>query len=118
MSEPTRADIERAEDRHGQRREFLSYVWGVVLALVLTVVPFLLVERQSMPRRWLLVAIGALALVQAIVHFRFFLHIGFHRKREDLHLILFSALLLFIMVAGTIWIMANLAGRMAMPMAP
>ena len=63
-----------------------------------------------------LVLAFALSLVQMIVHFRFFLHIGFHQKREDLQLILFSTLLLFLMVAGTIWIMASLAGRMAVPM--
>ena len=53
-----------------------------------------------------------------VVHFRFFLHIGFREHREDLQLILFSALLLFIMVAGTIWIMASLALRMGMSMQP
>ena len=60
-------------------------------------------------------AIGDFALVQMLVHFRFFLHIGFRQKREDLQLLLFSALLLTIVVAGTIWIMASLAQRMAMP---
>ncbi|HEY8229058.1 MAG TPA: hypothetical protein VIG31_01260 [Rhodanobacteraceae bacterium] len=51
-----------------------------------------------------------------IVHFRFFLHISFSHKREDLQLILFSTVLLIIMVAGTIWITASLATRMAVPM--
>ena len=45
---------------------------------------------------------------------RHLLHIGFEKNRDDLLLILFSALLLIIMVAGTIWIMASLALRMAM----
>ena len=64
----------------------------------------------------LLIVVGVFALVQMIVHLRFFLHISFRQKREDLQLILFSALLLTIMVMGTIWIMASLALRMAMPM--
>jgi cytochrome o ubiquinol oxidase operon protein cyoD len=63
----------------------------------------------------LFLVIGAFALVQMLVHFRFFLHIGFRQNREDLQLLLFSALLLTIMVAGTVWIMASLAQRMAMP---
>lgn len=62
------------------------------------------------PFRWL----GLFAAV--IVHFRFFLHISFSHKREDLQLILFSTVLLIIMVAGTIWIMGSLATRMAVPM--
>lgn len=107
------ADLEREE-----RQEFRSYVWGVGLALLLTLVPFALVHWAGLPRSALLIVIGAFALVQMVVHFRFFLHIGFRQKREDLQLILFSTLLLIIMVGGTIWIMFSLAQRMTMPMLP
>jgi cytochrome o ubiquinol oxidase operon protein cyoD len=78
-------------------------------------VPFALVHWVAMPRLSLPSVIGAFALAQMVVHFRFFLHIGFRQKREDLQLILFSTLLLVIMVAGTIWIMASLAMRMTLP---
>ncbi|MEO6974140.1 MAG: cytochrome C oxidase subunit IV family protein [Rhodoferax sp.] len=118
MIEPTHADIDQAERRHDEQREFRSYVWGVGLALMLTLAPFALVHWGVMPRFALFIVIGAFALVQMAVHFRFFLHIGFSQKREDLQLILFSALLLMIMVAGTIWIMASLATRMSLPMPP
>ncbi len=99
-----------------ERRDFRSYVWGFCLALLLTMVPFALVYWLAIPRFPLLILIGVFALAQILVHFRFFLHIGFKQKREDLLLILFSALLLTIMVAGTIWIMASLAMRMPLPM--
>ncbi len=85
------------------------------MALVLTLVPFALVHSAAMHGSRLLILIGAFALVQIVVHFRFFLHISFRQKREDLQLILFSTLLLVIMVAGTIWIMASLAMRMSLP---
>ena len=98
-----------------ERRELRSYVWGVGLALLLTLMPFALVHWAAMPRVPLLIVVGAFALAQMLVHFRFFLHIGFTGNREDLQLIVFSALLLTIMVAGTIWIMASLATRMGMP---
>ncbi len=101
-----------------ERRDFRSYVWGIGLGLFLTLVPFALVYWAFIPRFPLLILIGALALVQMMVHFRCFLHIGFKQKREDLHLILFSILLLTIMVAGTVWIMASLALRMTMPASP
>ena len=55
------------------------------------------------------------ALTQMLVHFHFFLHLGIKGNREDMLLIVFSALLLTIMVAGTIWIMASLARRMGIP---
>lgn len=112
----TRDQAERAQE---ERREFRSYVWGIGLALVLTVLPFALVQwNPGVARLPLLMVIGAFALVQMLVHFRFFLHIGFRQQREDLQLILFSALLLVIMVGGTIWIMASLGVRMALATHP
>lgn len=115
MNENERTAEERDAARCEERREFRSYAWGIGLALGLTLVPFALVYWAVLPRSTLLIVIGAFALVQMLVHFRFFLHIGFRQKREDLLLILFSALLLAIMVAGTIWIMASLGMRMTMP---
>ena len=95
-----------------ERKEFRSYLWGTGLALLMTLIPFALVHWAALPRAQSLVVIGAFALAQMVVHLRFFLHISWKQKREDLQLILFSSLLLFIMVAGTIWIMASLATRM------
>jgi cytochrome o ubiquinol oxidase operon protein cyoD len=107
-----------SETQREERKEFRSYVWGIGLALLLTLVPFALVHWAAMPQFSLLIVIGVLALIQMVVHFRFFLHIGLRQKREDLQLILFSVLLLAIMVGGTVWIMASLATRMAMPGQP
>ncbi len=57
--------------------------------------------------------IGLCALVQVVVHFRFFLHIGWERStRDDLQLILFTTLIILLMAGGTIWIMGNLHARM------
>lgn len=95
------------------RRELRSYAIGLVAALALTVIPFALVAWLDEPRQTALVVIGVLALLQIVIHLRFFLHVDLSRqKREDLQLILFSGLLLAIMAFGTIWIMANLQVRM------
>lgn len=95
------------------RRELRTYVWGYGLALVLTLVPFGLVYWSAMAPAALYLAIGPCAIAQAVIHFRCFLHIDPPRQNvDDLHLILFSSLLLFFMVGGTIWILANLATRM------
>jgi cytochrome o ubiquinol oxidase operon protein cyoD len=118
MIEQARDGGDAATCKLEERREFHSYVWGIALALLLTLAPFALVHWAAMSGVSLLCVIGALALVQMVVHFRFFLHIGLWQKREDLQLILFSTLLLVIMVAGTIWIMASLALRMTMPAQP
>jgi cytochrome o ubiquinol oxidase operon protein cyoD len=118
MMEQTLDGGDAATRKSEERKELQSYLWGVALALILTIVPFALVHWAAMAGLPLLCAIGVVALVQMVVHFRFFLHIGFWQKREDLQLILFSTLLLVIMVAGTIWIMASLAIRMTLPAQP
>lgn len=109
---------DRSGGKQLMRRELRAYVSGAILALFLTLVPFAAVHWHVMPRYALYYLIGAFALVQMVVHFRCFLHIGLRQKREDLQLILFSALLLTIIVGGTIWIMFNLAVRMMLPMHP
>ena len=118
MIELTRDGEDAATRKLEEQKDFNSYVWGIALALVLTLVPFALVHWAAMRGLSLLSVIGAFALVQMVVHFHFFLHIGFRQKREDLQLILFSTLLLVIMVAGTIWIMASLAIRMTLSQYP
>lgn len=109
-----RAQVPKVGPERGpeERRDFRSYVWGVGLALVLTVIAFALTQWGVIARVPLLIVIGILALSQMIVHFRFFLHITFSQKREDLQLILFTTLLLSIMVGGSIWIMGSLEMRM------
>lgn len=104
------------ENHAAEIRERLGYLVGAAMALVLTLTAFGLVYTKILPHRWLMTAIGVLALLQIVVHFRYFLHLGFHHKKEDLHLVLFTGLILLIMASGTIWIMSSLALRMSMPM--
>ena len=93
--------------------ELRSYLIGYALALLLTVPPFVLVWTKALTPWTVGWIIAVAAVVQMAVHFRFFLHIRLKgQAREDLHLILFSTLLLIMMGGGTIWIMASLAERM------
>ncbi|WP_370526767.1 cytochrome o ubiquinol/quinol oxidase subunit IV, partial [Salipiger sp. PrR007] len=52
-------------------------------------------------------------LAQIAAHFRFFLHIDLWRShRDDLMLILFTALIILLMVGGTKWILFDQWSRM------
>ncbi len=102
-----------AEERKDYARELGSYLVGLGLALLLSLVPFAVVSSGAVSATQSLWVIAVLALIQIVVHFRCFLHIDFSKqKREDLQLILFSVLLLVIMSGGTIYIMHNLDARM------
>lgn len=95
------------------KQDVKTFTWGLILALILTAIPFSMVAFGQFKSSTLLWVIAVLGLTQILVHFRFFLHINLTKqKRDDLQLILFSFLLLVIMAGGTIWIMYNLAGRM------
>ncbi len=94
-------------------RETVSYAIGYVLALALTAAAFAVVHWPSFPARTTLAIVLALALLQMVVHFRFFLHISLRKSaRHDLLLILFSSLIILLMVSGTLVILFNLRSRM------
>ena len=97
-------------ERHGLG----SYLVGFVLAVVLTAIPFYLVATHALPPSRIMYVIAAAAVLQILVHLRFFLHLDFiSTPRENLLAIAFTAVLLSIMVGGSLWIMIDLHTRMA-----
>jgi cytochrome o ubiquinol oxidase subunit IV len=93
-------------------QDFKSYCIGGLLALMLTALAFGLVIFEILPHFERLIALAILAVAQIVVHFRYFLHISWRSHRDDLQLVLFTSLILFLMVGGTIWILFNLHERM------
>jgi cytochrome o ubiquinol oxidase operon protein cyoD len=92
-----------------------SYVIGFVLALILTAIPFALVAAHPLPRLTTLAIIAVAAVIQILVHLRYFLHLDLtSTPRENLLAILFAAILIVIMVGGSFWIMFDLHNRMSM----
>tara|TARA_A100001391_G_scaffold273_2_gene642 strand:+ start:58246 stop:58629 length:384 start_codon:yes stop_codon:yes gene_type:complete len=93
--------------------EIKSYTTGFIASLLLTVGGFA-AALSDLPTTWKVVLICVAALLQIITHMRNFLHLSFSggQSREDLLLVLFSAILLTIMAGGTWYIMSDLSGRM------
>jgi len=95
-------------------RRLRTYLTGFALALVLTAIPFALVALEALPRLPLLIVIAAAAVVQILVHLRYFLHLNLTTTpRENIVAIVFAAILIFIMVGGSLWIMLDLQQRMS-----
>lgn len=94
-------------------RETLGYVVGLTSALALTALSFAAVQWRWLDTYALVSLVFGLGVIQMLVHFRFFLHIGLQRSsRDDLMLILFSVLIVTLMAGGTIVLMLNLRERM------
>ncbi|HEY8709727.1 MAG TPA: cytochrome o ubiquinol oxidase subunit IV [Burkholderiaceae bacterium] len=100
-------------DRNATTGELRSYAVGLALAMLLTAVPFALVAWGALDRSAVLIVIAITALLQAGVHLRFFLGIGARgTPRDNLLALAFAAVLIVIMIGGSLWIMMNLHQRM------
>jgi cytochrome o ubiquinol oxidase subunit IV len=96
-----------------ETRDLRSYLTGFVLALVLTAIPFALVYFDLLSVGPAIAVIAVAAVIQVVVHLRFFLHIDFKRTpRDDLLALAFAGFIIFIMVGGSLWIMIDLYYRM------
>ncbi len=90
-----------------------SYITGFILAVILTLIPFWVVWSSSFSAKLLFGIITLCALVQVLVHLRFFLNISLkHTGKDYLTALFFAGVLIFIMVGGTIWILYDLNFRM------
>ena len=105
-------------DKHSEHDSDLrNYIVGFVLSIVLSAGAFFVMLVDHFSRETTVVVLGCLGLLQLFVQLRYFLHIDGRRENlEDLYLILFSGLVLLMMVVGTVWILADLYGRMGMDM--
>jgi cytochrome o ubiquinol oxidase operon protein cyoD len=92
-----------------------TYLTGLVLALVLTAIPFGLVYSPLLSTQATIAVIALAAVAQVVVHLRFFLHIDFRSTPgENLVVLVFTLFLIFVMVGGSLWIMFDLHYRMGM----
>lgn len=121
---------------NGNHVYLTTYLFGFVLALILTLLAFGLViigadvplgsiasllgvfsnvqiSMGEMPHRFIVMGIFILAFAQILVHLRYFLHLGLSpSQRWNTLSILFTLLIIIIMAGGTLWIIFSLNGLM------
>ena len=86
-----------------------TYIVGYGLTVLLTIGAFALVAQQSLSKRNLVAVVISLAVIQLFVQLRFFLHLGKESKpRWNLAAFAFMAVVLVILVFGSLWIMYSL----------
>jgi cytochrome o ubiquinol oxidase subunit IV len=95
---------------------FLSYTAGLGLAILATIASFIVSQTNLLWAPGIPVGLIVLAFAQIGVHLVFFLHLGSAPDNTNNILALaFGVLIVFLVITGSIWIIANLNANM-MPM--
>jgi cytochrome o ubiquinol oxidase subunit IV len=93
-----------------------SYLVGLALATLLTVVSFFIAQTTLVWQPSIPVALAVLAIAQMGVHLVFFLHITTGPDNvNNVMALAFGVLIVLVLMTGSLWIMANLNHNM-MPM--
>jgi cytochrome o ubiquinol oxidase subunit IV len=93
-----------------------GYLTGLALAILLTIASFWFAHSGLVYRPAVPVTLVALAIAQMGIHLVFFLHITTAPDNTNNVLALaFGVLIVFVLVFGTVWVMANMNKNM-MPM--
>jgi cytochrome o ubiquinol oxidase operon protein cyoD len=96
--------------------ESVAYVIGLGLALLLTGVSFWVASTSTLWGPGVAVGLVVLAIAQMGVHLVFFLHITSGPDNTNNVLALaFGVLIVFLVMVGTIWIMAHMNMNVGMP---
>src|SRR5258705_11976813 len=94
----------------------LVYTIGLLLAVILTGVSFWVTNTSLLWGPGVHLGLAVLAIAQMGVHLVFFLHIGTGPDSTNNVLALaFGVLIVFLVVAGSLWIMADLNASMTLP---
>ncbi len=104
-----------AEHGHGTLKGYLT---GFALSVVLTAVPFWVVMTGALAGSWAVTVIVACAIVQIAVHSAYFLHLNTSGEGGwTLLAYVFTAVIVIITIAGSLWIMYHLNANMMPGMA-
>ena len=105
-------------EEHESTATVLSYTVGLGLAILATIASFVVAQTNLLWPPGISVGLVVLAFAQIGVHLVFFLHLGSGPDHTNNILALaFGMLIVFLVITGSCWIIANLnANMMPMPM--
>jgi len=113
---PEKLNVAPGQPHDSMLSETLSSVSGLGLALVLTAVSFWVASTSTLWGPGVAVGLVVLAIAQMGIHLVFFLHITSGPDNANNVLALaFGVLIVFLVMIGTIWIMAHMNMNVGMP---
>ena len=100
-------------EEHEPAASYLTYTAGLGLAIVATIASFVVAQTNSLWGPGIPVGLIVLAFAQIGVHLVFFLQLGSGPDHTNNILALaFGVLIVFLVIAGSVWIMVNLTSNM------
>ena len=113
--DPQKLNVAPGQPHDSMLSETISYVIGLGLALLLTGISFWVASTSSLWGPGVATGLVVLAIAQMGVHLVFFLHITSGPDNTNNVLALaFGVLIVFLVMVGTIWIMAHMNNNMGM----
>ena len=111
--DPELRNVAPGEPHDSMLTETVSYVVGLGLALALTGISFWVASTSTLWGPGVATGLVVLAIAQMGVHLVFFLHITSGPDNTNNVLALaFGVLIVFLVMVGTIWIMAHMNANM------
>ena len=111
--DPELMNVAPGEPHDSMLSETVSYVVGLGLALLLTGISFWVASTTSLWGPGVATGLVVLAIAQMGVHLVFFLHITSGPDNTNNVLALaFGVMIVFLVMIGTIWIMAHMNANM------
>lgn len=103
------------DSHHGWNTSYKPLTIGFVLSLICSIVAYYVVSEPILRPHLYLVIAGTLGFLQTVFQVIYFFHLGVESKpRWNLLMFLFMALVVFLIIGGSIWIMYNLNYNMMM----
>lgn len=91
------------------KKTLKSYMIGLTLSLLFTLASFAIVLNHTLPVAYIFIALTVFAIAQFIAQIIFFLRMNASKEGLwNLMPFLFTILIVFVLVGGSLWIMYNL----------
>ncbi|CDZ16348.1 Ubiquinol oxidase subunit 4 [Candidatus Johnevansia muelleri] len=92
-----------------QNENLISYINCFILSIILTIIPFYIVICSNLSSRVIYPIILIMAFIQIIIQIIYFIHLNnLPQQRWKLISLVFTCIIIFIILIGSLWIMHNL----------
>lgn len=91
----------------GSHGSLKSYIVGLILSIVLTIVAFGAVMSEALSTQASIIIILVTAVAQLLVQLVAFLHMGSKDQKDNASAFLFTGVIVAIIIGGSTWVMHN-----------